>query len=94
MQFKKHRRFEKSFRKLSPKLQLKTTEVLKIFAEDRYNSRLNNHALKWIFSWFRSINLTWDYRIIYRQFWDEMTIAMIESDNEKIGFWFSEKYHK
>jgi len=46
MQFKKHRRFEKSFRKLSPKLQLKTTEVLKIFAEDRYNSRLNNHALK------------------------------------------------
>lgn len=65
--FKKHKRFEKSFRKLSPKLQNKTSEVLKIFVENKYDTRLNNHALKWYFIGLRSINLTGDYRIIFRE---------------------------
>lgn len=65
--FKKHKRFEKSFRKLSPKLQSKTSEVLKIFVADKYDLSLNNHALKWEFIGLRSINLTWDYRIIFQE---------------------------
>jgi len=44
--FKKHKRFEKAYRKLSTKLQEKTSEVLTLFVQDRYNPKLNNHALK------------------------------------------------
>ena len=67
LQFKKHKRFEKSFKKLSPKLHQKVSDILKIFVQDKYDVRLNNHALKWDFIWLRSINLTWDYRIIFRE---------------------------
>lgn len=77
LEFKKHKRFEKSFRKLSSKLQEKISDVLQIFVEDRYDTRLNNHALKWDFKGLRSINLTGDYRIIFREM-KEWYIEIIE----------------
>ncbi|MDA9129391.1 type II toxin-antitoxin system mRNA interferase toxin, RelE/StbE family [Candidatus Gracilibacteria bacterium] len=75
--FKKHKRFEKSFRKLSPKLQEKTSEVLKIFTNNKHDIRLKNHALKGDFIGFRSINLTGDYRIIFKDN-DNGVIEVIE----------------
>ncbi len=77
MSFKKHKRFEKAFRKLSEKLQSKISEVLKVFVENKFDTRLNNHALKWDFLWLRSINLTGDYRIIFRET-QEWLIEIIE----------------
>lgn len=77
IQFKKHKRFEKSFRKLSLKLQNKTSEVLKIFEKDKFHSWLNNHALKWVYTWLRSLNLTGNYRIIFKEY-QEGYIEIIE----------------
>lgn len=38
-----------------------------MFIKDKYDPRLNNHPLKWDFFGLRSINLTGDYRIIFRE---------------------------
>jgi mRNA-degrading endonuclease YafQ of YafQ-DinJ toxin-antitoxin module len=37
-----------------------------LFSENYSDKKLNNHALKWDFLWLRSINVTWDYRIIFK----------------------------
>lgn len=70
MQISKHKIFDKSFLKLSDKLKTKVKETLILFWEKPFDKKLNNHALKWIFNWLRSINVTWDYRIIFRELSD------------------------
>ena len=70
MIIKKHKLFEKSYSKLSDKLKIKVNETLILFSENHFDKKLNNHALKWDFIWLRSINVTWDYRIIFREMSD------------------------
>jgi mRNA-degrading endonuclease YafQ of YafQ-DinJ toxin-antitoxin module len=67
MIIKKHKFFDKSYSKLNDKIKWKVKEILMIFENDCFNKKLNNHALKWVFLWFRSINVTWNYRIIFRE---------------------------
>jgi mRNA-degrading endonuclease YafQ of YafQ-DinJ toxin-antitoxin module len=31
-------------------------------------SELNNHALNWAYKWYRSINISWDFRAIFREY--------------------------
>ncbi len=67
MIFKKHKTFEKNYKKLNAKLKSKVNETLILFSKDHFNKKLNNHWLIWDFKWLRSINATWDYRIIFRE---------------------------
>ncbi len=67
MIIKKHKLFDKSYSKLSKKLKIKVNETLILFNNDKFNQQLNNHSLKWEYLWLRSINVTWDYRIIFRE---------------------------
>ncbi len=67
MIIRKHKTFDKSYLKLSEKLKIKVKETLILFSENYYDKSLNNHALKWDFLRLRSINVTWDYRIIFRE---------------------------
>lgn len=67
MIIKTHKIFNKSYEKLSKKLKLKVNNILVIFSENFYNKSLNNHALDWEYLWLRSIDVTWDYRIIFRE---------------------------
>jgi len=62
--------FIKSFKKLPKKIQLKTLEKFEIFSKNPFAPELNNHKLKWNYNWFRSINITWDYRAIFRELSD------------------------
>ena len=60
--------FDKSYQKLSIKLQDKFNEKLIIFEKDKKASVLNNHTLLWKYKWLSSINVTWDYRAIFREY--------------------------
>ncbi len=60
--------FNKKFEKLNNKIQLKTDEKISVFRKTPFEKSLNNHALKWEYSWFRSINITWDYRAIFKEY--------------------------
>jgi len=55
------------YSKLNIKIQFKVDEVLTTFSKNHFDEKLNNHTFKWDFLWFRSINITWDYRIIFRE---------------------------
>jgi addiction module RelE/StbE family toxin len=60
-----HKYFEKRFAKLSPKVQKKTLEHIKLFESYQFAEVLDNHALSGKYIGSRSINITGNYRAIY-----------------------------
>lgn len=80
MQIIRKKTFLKSYLKLSENIQNKIIDSLLLFSKDYFNVKLNNHWLKWKYEWFRSINITWDYRIIYRDLsnWNYELIELVK----------------
>ena len=59
--------FKKEFKKLNQGIKIKISERLKIFIDDEFDPILDNHRLKFDYKDYRSINITGDYRLIYRK---------------------------
>ena len=59
--------FKKQYKKLNKDLVAKIAERLKFFETDEFSPILNNHKLAHDYEGFRSINITGDWRIIYRK---------------------------
>ena len=62
-----HRSFEKSYKKKDFKIRKAFKEKLLIFMRDPLKKELKNHKLSWKYLWLRSINITWDYRAIFKE---------------------------
>lgn len=65
---KRKKRFIKSYEKLNRKIQDKFDEVFLVFRINPFDKSLRNHALIWEYSWLRSIDITWDYRAIFKEY--------------------------
>lgn len=74
MTYAYHKDFKKSYKKLTPKLRSKVDQKLLLFRQSPFATELHNHALVGAFSGYRSINITGDYRAIYREVSDDMII--------------------
>lgn len=61
-----HRDFEKALRKLPPQVREQTTTSIALFARNPIDPILRNHALKAQYQGYRSIDITGDYRAVYR----------------------------
>lgn len=61
-----HKSFEKDYRKLGKKLQKQVQERLKLFLEDVNDPQLHNHPLKGKYNDYRSINISGNYRAIFK----------------------------
>ena len=61
------KRFLRSLRKSSAKIQLKFRERLAEFIDDRNNPLVNCHKLKGDFDGYYSINVTGDWRALFRE---------------------------
>lgn len=59
--------FEKKFKKLDSAVRIKFLSRLKLFSRNPFHPQLRNHALKGSFTGYRSINVTGDYRAVYKQ---------------------------
>jgi addiction module RelE/StbE family toxin len=59
------KKFKKQFKKLSPKLQLKTKECIKLWAKNPNDHSLRLHRLGGKMSRFYSIDVTGDVRALY-----------------------------
>lgn len=68
MYIKYKKKFTKNFKKLDKKHQLKTIDRIELFRINPTNITLNNHSLNWKYSWYRSINITWDIRAIFKEY--------------------------
>lgn len=67
MEFRYRKEFEKNMKKLHPKIKEKVKERLTIFSTDPFHPLLRNHALHGIYNGLRSIDVTGNIRIIFRQ---------------------------
>lgn len=67
MNIKYKKKFTKSFEKLDKNIQKKTLLRVNIFQKNPLDQILNNHALTWEYLWYRSIDITWDFRAIFKE---------------------------
>ena len=68
IKFKK--KFDKSYNKLDKKIQIKFKDNFRLFQINPLDKSLNNHSLTWEYLWCRSINITWNYRAIFKEYWE------------------------
>ena len=62
-----HKSFKKDFRKLPKKIKEQFFERAALFFENRFNPLLNNHSVDAAYPGCRSINITGDYRAIFKE---------------------------
>jgi len=62
-----HTRFEKEFKRQSLQLKDKIYKRIYLFSQEPFHPILNNHALIGKYVGYRSINVTGDIRILYKQ---------------------------
>lgn len=61
-----HKTFEKKFAKLPKNIQRQASERIYVFSQDPMDPVLNNHSVEKRFPGCRSINITGDYRAIFK----------------------------
>ena len=80
-----HRSFVKKFKRLPKPIQQKFIERKNLFIGDPFNPLLNNHSVDRAFRACRSINVTGDYRAIFKEEGTGITFLMIGSHAELYG---------
>ena len=63
----RHHVFKRQWQKLPRGLQEKTEGRITLLMSDEFNERLNNHKLNPPYESYRSINITGDYRLVYKR---------------------------
>lgn len=59
--------FERQYRKLDRNLKNRVAERLHLLASEEFHPLLRNHQLTGEYEGFRSINITGDWRLVYRR---------------------------
>ena len=86
MEFYRSSRFERHFKKLPASIRAQAATRLVLFARDPFNPLLNNHPLHGVHKDKRSINVTGDYRIVYREVEEGVALLIdIGTHNELYG---------
>lgn len=80
-----HRSFKKKFKKLPPRVQNQFFERIDLFLQDKFHPLLNNHSVDSAYSDSRSINVTGDYRAIFREGSDGVIFIEIGTHSELYG---------
>lgn len=62
-----HKDFKKKFNKISPKIQNQFYARLDLFITDKTHAILNNHSVDKAFTECRSMNVSGDYRAIFKE---------------------------
>ena len=79
MQVARHPKFEKRLTRLSPSIRNTLANRLELFIADPRHPLLNDHPLSGERYGFRSINITGDWRLVYKPI-DEGMILLTEID--------------
>jgi addiction module RelE/StbE family toxin len=82
MEIKFHKNFKKKFKKISLKIQEQFYERLDLFFQDKFNKILNNHSVDKAFVNCRSINVSGDYRAVYKDEGDVIVFITIGTHSE------------
>ncbi len=80
-----HRLFLKQFKKVPKPIRLKFIERKNLFLNNKFNPALNNHSVDTAFPGCRSINITGDYRAIFKEEGEHITFVKIGTHSELYG---------
>ncbi len=80
-----HKDFIKDSKRLTIRQKERLMQRLKLFGQDQFHETLNNHSLQGKYRGFRSINVTGDLRVIYKQVQDEIIFVAIDSHSNLYG---------
>ncbi|OGG45128.1 hypothetical protein A2673_01975 [Candidatus Kaiserbacteria bacterium RIFCSPHIGHO2_01_FULL_50_13] len=75
-------RYKKKYRKLHIAIKYRADERLRLFVVDKFHPLLNNHSVSKIFPGCRSINVTGDYRAIFKEMETEVVFINIGTHSE------------
>jgi len=67
MLFERTSAFKRDYKKITHDLRLKMYGRLEIFIANEFDPILNNHKLRYEYEGFRSINITGDWRLVFRK---------------------------
>ena len=67
MRFLEHRLFGRQYKRLPHEVQEKVGERLALLVANERNPLLNNHKLNSPYEGYRSINITGDWRLVYKK---------------------------
>ena len=67
MRFAEHRMFKRQYKKLSRDVQNRVGERLALLVGDERSPLLNDHKLNHPYDGYSSINITGDYRLVYKK---------------------------
>ncbi|MFH1671450.1 MAG: type II toxin-antitoxin system mRNA interferase toxin, RelE/StbE family [Candidatus Portnoybacteria bacterium] len=79
-----HKNFEKQYNKLNKKTKGRVQERLKLFSENPFDPRLNNHPLKGKYTDYRSINITGDLRAVYKFISEDECIFVVVDSHSNL----------
>ena len=82
MEIKYKKRFQKDFKKLPSKIKEKFYERLEVFINNKFDIILNNHSVDKVFPDCRSINVTGDYRAVFKDGDDIVVFITIGTHSE------------
>lgn len=85
MKIKLHKDFDKQYRNLRESEKKKFKQRRDLFLQDQFQPLLNNHSLKGKYLGFRSINITGDLRVVYKEYDDEVIFVTIDSHSNLYG---------
>jgi len=85
MKISLHKKFLKQYKKLSDKDKIKFREKRDIFLLNPFALVLNNHKLNGKYSEYRSINITGDLRVLYKQKREMVTFFSIDTHSNLYG---------
>ncbi len=61
------KRFQKHYNQLDTYIQGKSKDAIELFRGDPFHTKIRNHPLEWKYLGYRSIDVTWDYRIVFAE---------------------------
>ena len=82
MEIKYKKRFQKDFKKIPSKIKEKFYERLEVFINNKFDIVLHNHSVDKVFFDCRSINITGDYRAIFKDGDDFVIFITIGTHSE------------
>ena len=80
-----HASFTKAYKKKPIKIRQAFDDRLKIFVKDSHNQLLNNHPLQGKWHGHRSINVSGDFRAIFKQTGDSAIFVDIDTHHSLYG---------
>lgn len=80
-----HRKFDKKYVKLPKKMREKAKERIQLFSTDPFNQILDNHQLQGKWLGYRSINVTGDFRAVFKQTGDTAIFVDVDTHHNLYG---------